>query len=106
MSIALQCDAAQHMLTVLMSSCRTMTGTLESTPLPGLYRLRGISPREVSRGTIARVERIKQLSDPRHPLHDHQEVPERLQSRRSFTTVWGKELTKVLSSAITQVVKR
>ena len=54
------------------------TGTLKSTPLPALYRLNGISPPEVRRETIARVERSKQLSDPRHPLDDHQEGPRRL----------------------------
>ena len=77
----------------LNKACRTITGTLKNTPLPALYRLSGISPPEVRRETIARMERSKQLSDPRHPLHDHQEAPRRLQSRRSFATV--NELTGI-----------
>ena len=77
----------------LNKTYHTITGALKSTPLSALYRLSGISPPEVRRETIARVERSKMLRDPRHPLHDHHKVPRRLQSCRSFATV--NELTEV-----------
>ena len=92
---AVWCRSAHaHRVNVeLNKTCRIITGTLKSTPLSALYRLSGISPPEVRRETIARVERSKQLRDPRHPLHGHHEVPRRLQSRRSFATV--NEFTKL-----------
>ena len=72
------------------TSC-TITGTLKDTHLPALYRLSDISPLEVCRETIARVEHSKELRDLRHTLHSHHEVLRRLQLRRSFATV--NELT-------------
>ena len=38
---------------------------------------------------LAKQERDKQLADSRHPLHEHEPVPLRLRSRRSFMTVEG-----------------
>ena len=73
----------------LNKACRTITGTLKATPLPALYVLSGISPPGIRRKAIARVERRTQLTDYRHPLHDHQESQRRLRSRRSFLTVEG-----------------
>ncbi|KAI8482942.1 hypothetical protein Bbelb_393600 [Branchiostoma belcheri] len=45
-----------------------------------------ICPPGIRRDVQTRTEREKQLSDPRHPLYGHQEVPRRLKSRRSFMT--------------------
>ena len=78
----------------LNKSCRIITGTLKSTPLPSLYRVAGIPPPHIRRETIAKIEKNKQINDPRHPLHNHQEVRKRLKSRKSFATVDGLEPTR------------
>ena len=49
--------------------------------------LSGISSPAIRRETTSKVERQKQLHDNRHPMHGHQEIATRLQSRLSFTTV-------------------
>ena len=41
------------------------------------------------------TERHKQINDPRHSLHGHQEVRRRLKFRRSFVTVEGLEQSHV-----------
>ena len=74
---------------VLNNACRIITGTLKPTPLPALYRLSGIAPPHIRREVIAKIERYKQMNDPRHPLHGHQEVRRRLKSRKSFITIEG-----------------
>lgn len=56
-------------------------------PLFALYRLAGIGPPDVRRETSSRTERYKQLSDPRNPLYNNQEVELRLKSCRRFMTV-------------------
>ena len=71
----------------LNRACRTITGTLRSTRLQAVHRLAGIAPPSVRRDTVSRTERFKQMNDPRHPLHGHQQVDQRLRSRKSFTTV-------------------
>ena len=88
-SAAVWCRSAHahHVNADLNKACRTITGTLKSTLLTALHRLSGISPPEIRRETIVRVERNKQLSDSMHPLYGHQEVARRLKSRRSFATV-------------------
>ena len=75
----------------LNRACRTITGTLKSTPLPSLYRVAGIAPPHIRRETLAKTEKNKQINDSRHPLHSHQEVRRRLKSRKSFATVEGLE---------------
>ena len=72
---------------VLNRACRVVTGNLRSTPLNALYRISGISPPDIRRDTIARVERHKQLTGPRHRLYQHTEAQRRLRSRKSFMTV-------------------
>ena len=78
----------------LNKSCRIITGTLKSTPLPSLYKVAGIPPPHIRRETLARTEKNKQINDSRHPLHNHQEVRKRLKSRKSFATVDGLEPTR------------
>ena len=73
----------------LNKACRTITSTLKATPLQALYVLSGIAPPVIRRETIARVERDTQINDYRLPLHGHQEIQRRLQSRRSSLTVEG-----------------
>ena len=63
------------------------TGTLKPTPLSALHRLSTIAPPAIRRDISAKREKHLQKSDPRHPLHDHQEVARRLKSRMSFATV-------------------
>ena len=75
----------------LNKACRTITGNLRATSLSSLYRLAGICPPDIRRKAIEKVERYKQLSDPRHPLYGHQEERQRLKSRHSFVTVAGLE---------------
>ena len=74
----------------LNKACRLITGTLRSTPVPVLYKLAGIAPPDIRRDAIARMEKTKQVNDPRHPLYNHPETRRRLKSRKSFMTV--KEL--------------
>ena len=69
--------------------CRTITGNLKSTSVHSLYQLSGICPPAIRRETLSKSERDKQLSDDRHPLYGHQEVPQRLKSRKSFLTCTG-----------------
>jgi hypothetical protein len=64
--------------------CQIITGNLKATPIPLLYRLKGICPPGIHRAALDKIERGKQLNDPRHPLHGHQEVATRLKSRNSF----------------------
>ena len=73
----------------LNKACRTITGTLKATPRQALYILAGISPPEIRRDTITRIEREKQQNDPRHPLYGHHEAQRRLKSRKSFATTNG-----------------
>ena len=75
----------------LNQACRTITGNLKPTPLPSIYRLAGIAPPCIRRETISKCERDKQLNDSRHPMYEHQEVQQRLKSRKSFATVTGLE---------------
>ncbi|KAI8490923.1 IQ motif-containing GTPase-activating protein 3 [Branchiostoma belcheri] len=73
----------------LNRACRSITGNLMATPLSALHTLASICPPGIRRDVQTRTEREKQLSDPRHPLYGHQEVPRRLKSRRSFMTARG-----------------
>lgn len=68
--------------------CRTITDNLKATPLPVLYTLAGICPPGIRRDVQTRIERDKQLSEPRHPLFGG---PRRLGSRHSFMAVQGLE---------------
>ena len=83
-------SAHAHKVNVeLNRACRTITGTLRATPLQSLYRLASIPPPQVRREAFSKVEKDKQITDVRHPLHGHVPVPPRLSSRRSFATVTG-----------------
>ena len=73
--------------TELNRACWSITGSLKAIPLQSLYRLAGIPPPKARREAISKLEKDKQLSDVRHPLHGHVPVPARLSSRRSFATV-------------------
>lgn len=72
---------------LLNEACRIITGTLRPTPTNIIYRLAGIAPPEIRRHTTTKIEKGKQNSDPRHPLHHHVPVSNRLKSRKSFATV-------------------
>ncbi|KAK3892431.1 hypothetical protein Pcinc_003664 [Petrolisthes cinctipes] len=76
---------------------RIITGVLKPTPLLVLYRITGIPPPYIRRKTIKKVEGHKQLNDPRHSLFGHQEVRERLMSRKSFTTVEATDPSQAAS---------
>ncbi|KAK4311281.1 hypothetical protein Pmani_016968 [Petrolisthes manimaculis] len=78
----------------LNRACRTITGLLKSTPLPALYRLSGIPPPNIRRDVTTKLERHKQMLDPRHSLHGHQEMRRRLKSRKCFLTVEPVELSQ------------
>ena len=84
----------------LNRSCRIITGTLKSTPLPSLYREAGITPPDIRRETLSRTEKNTQINDPRHPLHLHQAVRQRLKSRKSFATVEGLEKNQAASYSL------
>ena len=49
-----------------------------------LHLLAGIAPPEIRRETAGRAERLRQSTDPRHPLFGSEPAPPRLKSRRSF----------------------
>ena len=73
----------------LNHTCRTITGNLKPTPLSSLYCLASIAPPSIRRETLAKSERDKQMTDNRHPMYGHQQVQQRLKSRKSFATVSG-----------------
>ena len=71
----------------LHKAYRIITGVLRSTPLPALYRITGIPPPYIRRETATKIEKYKQLNDPRHSLYGHRKVRQRLKSRKSFANV-------------------
>ena len=71
----------------LNNSCRIITGTLKSTPLPALYRLAGIAPPHIRRDIHAKTQKYSQVNDTRHPLYGHSNSARRLKSRKSFMTI-------------------
>ena len=71
----------------LNDACRTITGTLKPTPVPALHRLAGIAPPHIRRDTASKIQKHKQETDQRHPLHNHIPPRQRLKSRKSFMTV-------------------
>ena len=73
----------------LNHTCRTITGNLKPTPLSSLYCLASVAPPSIRRETLAKSERDKQMTDNRHPMYGHQQVQQRLKSRKSFATVSG-----------------
>ena len=68
----------------LNNACRTITGCLKPTNTSNLHLLAGIAPPEIRRETASRAERLRQSTDPRHPLFGSEPAPTRLKSRRSF----------------------
>ncbi|KAI5739706.1 hypothetical protein M8J77_022428 [Diaphorina citri] len=80
-------EASSHVKEVnvaINESARIISGCLRPTPISKLYPLIGIAPPDIRREVARDVERKKQVEDPRHSLHDHQPVPRRLKSRKSF----------------------
>ena len=72
---------------VINSTCRLITGCLKPTPTDDLYSLSGIAPPDIRRRTASCKERMRQLSDPRHPLYGTTAARKRLKSRKSFLNV-------------------
>ena len=70
----------------LNNTCRLITGTLRSTPLPTVYRLAGIAPPHIRRAVKAKTQKHKQETDLRHTLYGHVQPRSRLRSRSSFMT--------------------
>ena len=68
----------------LSNACRTITGCLKPTNISNLHLLAGIAPPEIRRETASRAERLRQSTDPRHPLFGSEPALTRLKSRRSF----------------------
>jgi len=77
--------------TELNQACGIITGNLKSTPLPAVHRMASIAPPAIRRNALTKQERDKQLNDCRHPLYGHQQVLQRLKSRKSFVTTLGLE---------------
>ena len=63
-----------------------MSGCLRPTPTDNLYTLAGIAPPEIRRSAASSKERMRQVSDERHPLFGHAPATSRLKSRKSFLT--------------------
>ena len=68
----------------LNNACQTITGCLKPTNTSNLHLLAGIAPPEIRRETASRAERLRQSTDPRHPLFGSEPALTRLKSRRSF----------------------
>ena len=75
----------------LNNTCRIITGTLRSTPLPTVYRLAGIAP-HIRRTAKAKTQKFKQETDPRHTLYSHVPPRSRLKSRSSFRTNFNESI--------------
>ena len=65
------------------NTCRTIIGCLKPTNTSSLYLLAGIAPPEIRRETASGAERLRQSTDPRHPLFGSEPALTRLKSRRS-----------------------
>ncbi|PZC71961.1 hypothetical protein B5X24_HaOG212107 [Helicoverpa armigera] len=68
----------------LNETCRIITGCLKPTPVQMLYPLAGIAPPAVRRNVAASLEKMRQETDHRHPLHGARPPRSRLKSRNSF----------------------
>ena len=68
----------------LNNACWTITGCLKPTNTSNLHLLAGIKSPKIRRETASRAERLRQSTDPRHPLFGSEPAPTRLKSRRSF----------------------
>ena len=66
------------------NACRTITSCLKPTNTSHLHLLADIAPPEIRRETVSGAERLRQSTDPRHPLLGSEPAPTRLKSRRSF----------------------
>jgi Reverse transcriptase (RNA-dependent DNA polymerase)/Endonuclease-reverse transcriptase len=67
----------------LNQTCRLITGCMMPTKLEKLYKAAGWAQPNTRRMASYHIERVRQLADPKHPLHDSH-VIHRLKSRRSF----------------------
>ncbi|KAL1460018.1 hypothetical protein WDU94_011959 [Cyamophila willieti] len=77
-SHARQVDVAMN------ETARIVTGCLKLTPVDHIYQLAGIAPAKIRRRVAAEIERLKQITDNRHPLFNHRIQATRLKSRRNF----------------------
>ena len=77
---------AHKLDSALNTACRQITGCLKPTPISNLYLLSGIAPPDIRRKVTSHVEKVKQVSDCRHPLHGHQSYSSRLKTRFAFIT--------------------
>ena len=68
----------------LNATCRLVSGCLRPTSTDDLYILAGIAPPEIRRHAASSKERMRQVSDDRHPLFGHIQAASRLKSRQSF----------------------
>ena len=66
------------------NACWTISACLKLTNTSNLHLLAGIAPPKIRRETASRAERLRQSTDPRHPLFGSEPAPTRLKSRRSF----------------------
>ncbi|KAK3889698.1 hypothetical protein Pcinc_006264 [Petrolisthes cinctipes] len=71
----------------MSNSCRIITGTLRPTPLPILYRTKGIAPPHIRGETQAKVQKYIQENYVRHLIFGHSGIRRRLKSRKSFMTI-------------------
>jgi len=68
----------------LIETARKLTGCLKPTPIQKVYCLADIALPSIGRKIASQIEKRKQESDIRHPLHDHKPAIRRLKSRQSF----------------------
>jgi hypothetical protein len=71
----------------LNETCRIISGCLEPTPVEEIQALSGIAPPDIRRDIASKIERHKQLNNPRHPLYGKNPLLPRLKSRKSFLSM-------------------
>ena len=96
---------AKRLDPVLNESCHLITGCLKPTNVNNLHLLAGVAPPEIRREAVSKLERSRQVYDPRHMLFNHQPAPSRLKSRRSFLH-WIELLKEKISTWREEASKR
>jgi len=61
-----------------------ITGCLKPIPVDKLYSLAGIAPPHIRRQISSDIERMKQITDERHPMYNTQVEGSRLKSGKNF----------------------
>ena len=79
----------------LNNACRNITGCLKPTNTSNLHLLTGKAPPEIRRETASRAERLRQSTDPRHPLFGSEPASTRLKSRFFLSHVHPKAETNM-----------